>query len=343
MKKNKFLDKFNKTTLFLSLLILVLLYILYIHNTNYDNLFENFSLISNDFVNPCDEGYPHFYMSSSSQHIPKPNADEISCNFLCKKSNCAFYTISGRECYNYNTTSLPNNISVNCNKKDTIISDISDKYIGIGFIKEVDDISLLKYHDQHLYTINKLINNKDSLDNRLDYELNNSALLGSGLSLSNELIYQISTTMLEGVSTEDIWGYMNVSGVRFFKDKYLDFIDNSFNRYLDDLSLNRGYNGWSYLTELSNNNGDISDNYPNPERMIKVKQNTKDIEQTNEDLEEYTKKKTQFVYMFLLILIFLTAIILTLYFIVPNIVNDLILIIYFIGIFSILFYLKGYL
>jgi hypothetical protein len=47
--------------------------------------------------------------------------------------------------------------------------------------------------------------------------------------------------------------------------------------------------------------------------------------------------------MFLLILIFLTTIILILYFIVPNIVSDLILIIYFIGIFSILFYLKGYL
>ena len=340
MIKNKFLDKFNKTTIFLSLLILVLLYILYIHNTNYNNLFENFSLITNDFVNPCDKGYPHFYMSSNSYSIHKPNADEVSCNFLCDTSNdCKFYTISGEQCHNYNIIDL--DISVNCNKKDTIISGLSDKYIGIGFIKEVDDISLLKYHDQHLYTINKLINNKDSLDNRLDYELNNSALLGSGLSLSNELIYQISTTMLQGVSKEDIWGYMNVSGVRFFKNQYLQFIDDSFNIYLNDLSLNRGYDGWSYLTEISN--GSIKDNYPNPKRSIKQKQNTKDIEQTNQDLEEYTKKKTQFVYMFLLILIFLTAIILTLYFIVPNIVNDLILIIYFIGIFSILFYLKGYL
>lgn len=337
MKKNKFLDKFNKTTLFLSLLILVLLYILYIHNTNYNNLFENFSLITNDFVNPCDEGYPHFYTST----VPSssfPSFDEISCNFLCKNSSCAFYTISGGNC---NIFSTINDVSVNCN--DTIISDISDKYIGIGFIKEVDDISFLKYHDEHLYTINKLINNKDSLDYSLDYELGTSALKGNIRTLSGELIHQITSTMLQGVSTEDIWGYMNVSGVRLFKDKYLTFIDNSFNKHLNNLYFNRGYNGWSYLTELRNNNGDISDNYPNPERMIKVKQNTKDIEQTNEDLEEYTKKKTQFVYMFLLILIFLTAIILTLYFIVPNIVNDLILIIYFIGIFSILFYLKGYL
>jgi len=77
--------------------------------------------------------------------------------------------------------------------------------------------------------------------------------------------------------------------------------------------------------------------------MIKQKQNTKDIEQTNKDLEEYTKKKIQFVYMFLVILIILTGIMLTLYFIIPDIVTESILIIYFIGIFSILFYLKGYL
>ena len=336
MKNNKYLDKFNKTTLFLSLLILVLLYILYIHNTNYNNLFENFSLISNDFVNPCDEGYPHFYMSPTSIYRnnlkPKSNVDEVSCNFLCESSDCAFYTISGGECYNYNTTSLPNDISVNCNKKDIIISDISDKYIGIGFIKEVDDISFLKYHDQHLYTINQLLNNKNSIDGELNRILT---------SLSTDYIREVSQNMLGGSDYNDIWGYLNISGVRFFKDSYLDFIDNSFTSYLDDLSLNRGYDGWSYLTEI--NNGDISDNYPNPKRSIKQKQNTKDIEQTNEDLEEYTKKKTQFVYMFLLILIFLTTIILILYFIVPNIVSDLILIIYFIGIFSILFYLKGYL
>tara|TARA_X000000368_G_scaffold418918_1_gene420739 strand:- start:1094 stop:2101 length:1008 start_codon:yes stop_codon:yes gene_type:complete len=335
MIKNKFLDKFNKTTIFLSLLILVLLYILYIHNTNYNNLFENFSLITNDFVNPCDKGYPHFYMSSNSYSIHKPNADEVSCNFLCDTSNdCKFYTISGEQCHNYNIIDL--DISVNCNKKDTIISGLSDKYIGIGFIRNVDDINLLKYHDQHLYTVNELLNNKDSLDTQLSNIYMNS--------ISNEYITTISNNMLSDNNDNiDTWGYLNVSGVRIFKNQYLQFIDDSFNSHLDDLSLNRGYNGWSYLTEISNNNGDISDNYPNPKRSIKQKQNTKDIEQTNEDLEEYTKKKTQFVYMFLLILIFLTAIILTLYFIVPNIVNDLILIIYFIGIFSILFYLKGYL
>ena len=338
MKNNKYLDKFNKTTLFLSLLILVLLYILYIHNTNYNNLFENFSLISNDFVNPCDKGYPHFYMSPTSSNRnnlkDKSNADEISCNFLCKNSNCAFYTISGGDCHTYDNIDLPNDISVNCNKKDTIISDISDKYIGIGFIKEVDDISLLKYHDQHLYTINQLLNNKNSLDGVLDNYLLTS--------ISSEYITEVSQNMLGGSDYNDIWGYLNISGVRYFKNKYLNFIDNSFTSYLDNLSLNRGYDGWSYLTEISN--GDILDNdYPNPKRSIKQKQNTKDIEQTNEDLEEYTKKKTQFVYMFLLILIFLTTIILILYFTVPNIVSDLILIIYFIGIFSILFYLKGYL
>lgn len=338
MKKNKFLDKFNKTTIFLSLLILVLLYILYIHNTNYNNLFENFSLITNDFVNPCDEGYPHFYMSTNILHIHKPNTDDISCNFLCNNSNdCKFYTISGGECYNYSSSSLPD-ISVNCNKKDTYISDINDKYIGIGFIKNVDDINSLKYHDQHLYTVNELLNNKDSLDTQLSNIYINS--------ISDNYITTISNNMLSDNNDNiDTWGYMNVSGVRFFKNLYLpfiEFIDDSFNTYLTELSNNNGYNGWSYLTELSNN-GYISKGYPNPERSIKQKQNTKDIEQTNEDLEEYTKKKTQFVYMFLLILIFLTAIILTLYFIVPNIVNDLILIIYFIGIFSILFYLKGYL
>ena len=337
MKNNKYLDKFNKTTLFLSLLILVLLYILYIYNTNYNNLFENFSLISNDFVNPCDEGYPHFYMSSisSSTHKHILNTDEISCNLLCNDNrNCIFYTISGSEekCYNNTNITFPD-ISVNCNKKDIIISDISDKYIGIGFIKKVDDISFLKYHDQHLYTINKLLNNKDSVDGVLDTTLTTT-------SLSTDYIMEVSQNMLGNSDYNDIWGYLNISGVRLFKNK-LQVIDNSFTSYLDDLSLNRGYDGWSYLTELDNEG--ISDGYPNPKRSIKQKQNTKDIEQTNEDLEEYTKKKTQFVYMFLLILIFLTAIILTLYFIVPNIVNDLILIIYFIGIFSILFYLKGYL
>lgn len=334
MKKNKYLDKFNKTTLFLSLLILVLLYILYIHNTNYNNLFENFSLITNDFVNPCDKGYPHFYMPSTSNLIHKANADEISCNFLCDMcANCSFYTISGNDCYNYNTSILLNDISVNCNKKDTIISNISDKYIGIGFIKEVDDISLLKYHDQHLYTINEILNNKNSVDGVLDNYLLTS--------ISGDYITEISQNMLGGSDYNDIWGYLNVSGVRFFKDQYLSFIDSSFTSYLDDLSLNRGYDGWSYLTEISN--GTISLGEPNPERMIKQKQNKKNIEQTNKDLENYTKKKTQFVYMFLLILLILTASILILYFIIPNIVTDLILIIYFIGIFSILFYLKGYL
>lgn len=336
MKNNKYLDKFNKTTLFLSLLILVLLYILYIHNTNYNNLFENFSLISNDFVNPCDEGYPHFYMSPTSSyrknHLKhKPNADEVSCNFLCENSDCAFYTISGGDCHTYDNIDLPNDISVNCNKKDTIISDISDNYIGIGFIEKVDDISFLKYHDQHLYTINQLLNNKNTVDGELDTTLT---------SLGSTYITEVSNNMLRGSDYNDIWGYLNISGVRLFKQQ-LGVIDTSFTSYLDNLSLNRGYDGWSYLTEITN--GDISDNYPNPKRSIKQKQNTKDIEQTNEDLEEYTKKKTQFVYMFLLILIFLTTIILILYFIVPNIVSDLILIIYFIGIFSILFYLKGYL
>ena len=331
MKKNKYLDKFNKTTLFLSLLILVLLYILYIHNTNYNNLFENFSLITNDFVNPCDKGYPHFY-STQTTPTPKVDAGEISCNFLCDLcNNCSFYTISGNDCYNYNSLT---DISVNCNKKDTIISNISDKYIGIGFIKEVDDISFLKYHDNHLYTINEILNNKDSLDNQLGIKLRTPALSG-------KYITEISQNMLGGANLNDIWGHLNVSGVRFFKDQYLSFIDSSFTSYLDDLSLNRGYDGWSYLTEISN--GTISLGEPNPERMIKQKQNKKNIEQTNKDLENYTKKKTQFVYMFLLILLILTASILILYFIIPNIVTDLILIIYFIGIFSILFYLKGYL
>tara|TARA_Y100000768_G_C23873667_1_gene631686 strand:- start:178 stop:1008 length:831 start_codon:yes stop_codon:yes gene_type:complete len=271
----------------------------------------------------------------SLTHTEKSNADEISCNLLCNDDdNCRFYTISGSEekCFNNTNATFPNDISVNCNKKDIIISDISDKYIGIGFIKKVDDISLLKYHDQHLYTINQLLNNKNSVDSTLNTTL---------ASLGSTYITEVSNNMLRGSDYNDIWGYLNISGVRLFKQQ-LGVIDTSFTSYLDNLSLNRGYNGWSYLTDLSNN-GDISDNYPNPERMIKVKQNTKDIEQTNEDLEEYTKKKTQFVYMFLLILIFLTTIILILYFIVPNIVSDLILIIYFIGIFSILFYLKGYL
>ena len=333
MKKNKYLDKFNKTTLFLSLLILVLLYILYIHNTNYNNLFENFSLITNDFVNPCDKGYPHFYFEGSPPDANKANADEISCNFLCDLcNNCSFYTISGNECYTYNNGILIGDISVNCNKKDTVLSTIGANYKGIGFIKNVNDISSLKYHDDHLYNVNALLNNKDTI---------NTHLTNIYQSISSAYITTISDNMLGDNNEIDNWGYMNVSGVRLFKNEYLNFIDTSFNRYLDNLSLNRGYNGWSYLTELSN--GSISSGQPNPIRMIKQKQNTKNIQQTNKDLENYTKKKTQFVYMFLLILVILTASILILYFIIPNIVTDLILIIYFIGIFSILFYLKGYL
>ncbi len=331
MKKNKYLYKFNKITLFLSLLILVLLYILYIHNTNYENLFENFSLIANDFVNPCDKGYPHFYLTRGGEI--KEGASEISCNLLCDMcDNCSFYTISGNVCYTYNSSSL-NDISVNCNEKYTVLSTIGPDYKGIGFIKNVNNISLLKYHDNHLYNVNNLLNNKETIDT----ELRNIYMQ----SISDEYITTISGNMLGGNDDIDNWGYMNISGVKFFKDKYLHFINNSFDKYLDDLSLNRGYNGWSYVTGVSN--GYIPDTYPNPIRMINQKQNTKNIEQTNKDLENYTKKKTQFVYMFLLILVILTASILILYFIIPNIVTDLILIIYFIGIFSILFYLKGYL
>lgn len=337
MKKNKYLDKFNKTTFFLSLLILVLLYILYIHNTNYNNLFENYSSIYNNFINPCDEGYPHFYTSKTPQ---VSSIDEISCNYLCDSDlACKFYTISGGNCNIFNSI---NDISVNCNGKENIITDISNYYKGIGFIKDVNDISYLNYHDDYLYNVNNVLNNKKSLNTQINDLLDHTFRRGgTTIGISTEILNEMSNNMLGLVPPEDIWNYMNISGVRYFDSLYNNYIEKSFNTYLDNMSKNRGNDPWSYTDAIGIS--EISSNYPNPKRMIKQKQNIKDIEQTNKDLEEYTKKKTQFVYMFLVILIILTGIMLTLYFIIPDIVTELILIIYFIGIFSILFYLKGYL
>jgi len=336
MKKNKYLDKFNKTTFFLSLLILVLLYILYIHNTNYNNLFENFSLITNDFVNPCDEGYPQFY-TDKTKTPAKPDRDEISCNHLCNdKDNCKFYTISGGVCHIYDNNIDYSDISVNCNGKNNIISDIGDKYIGIGFIRDIDKINELKYHDDHLTNINTLLNNRHNIDNGME-------------DIKNKLTNNIDSINTDNFNTinnidsgkTSLFSYLTPALINDLCNATIEFTEGSFNTYLTNIYNNRGYSGDSYYN--NNFNERISNDFLNPDMMIKQKQNTKNIEQTNKHLEDYTKKKTRFVYMLLMILIILTAIILTLYFIVPNIITDLILIIYFIGIFSILFYLKGYL
>ena len=302
-------------------LLFALIYILYIDNNLHENILsnnilnikENFS----NYVNVCKNGeVPQFY-NLISIGTTRVTLDTASCSAFCDNSNnCIMYTLKDNECKLYGTQT---DINVQCaNSKDTIINESNYTYNGVGYVKN-------KYYDENAsnfkhidYLLNKANNIKTSFNEVKSYIDNMSYSDDKNAEILNEY-NNIHNVM------KDISGY--------YKDdtNYINSYNNLFTFLLPKSEL---YN----IPELSMNFRDekynFKDFYNSFDKLFKSNNNNDaKIESSN---LEYNRR--YLVYISLSFLLVITLLLLIFYIFVPNIISNIFMFFYFIGIILLTFF-----
>lgn len=301
-------------------LLFVLIYILYIDNNLHENILSNniFNIKENfsNYVNVCKNGeVPQFYDLSNNIGNPRITLDTASCSAFCDNSNnCIMYTLKDNECKLYGTQT---NINVQCaNSKDTIINETNYTYNGVGYVKN-------KYYDENAsnfkhidYLLNKANNIKSSF-NEIKSHIDN-------ITYDNANTKKITINNLYSQIDNDL---SNVSN--YYNDD--DYINNLFTFLLPKSEL---YN----IPELSMNFRDekynFKDFYNSFDKLYKSNNNN-DAKMESSNLE-YNRR--YLVYISLSFLLVITLLLLIFYIFAPNIISNIFMFFYFIGIILLTFF-----
>ena len=305
-------------------LLFVLIYILYIDNNLHENILSNniFNIKENfsNYVNVCKNGeVPQFYNLSNSNIIgnPRITLDTASCSAFCDNlNNCKMYTLKDNECKLYPTQE---NINVQCaNSKDTIINETNYTYNGVGYVKN-------KYYDENASNFK-----------HIDYLLNKANSIKSSF---NEIKSHIDNMSYQNDKRSDIQNeYNNIHNVMkdisgYYKDdtNYLNSYNNLFTFLLPKSEL---YN----IPELSMNYRDekynFKDFYNSFDKLYKSNNNN-DAKMESSNLE-YNRR--YLVYISLSFLLVITLLLLIFYIFAPNIISNIFMFFYFIGIILLTFF-----
>lgn len=301
-------------------LLFVLIYILYIDNNLHENILNNniFNIKENfsNYVNVCKNGeVPQFYNLSNNIGKPRITLDTASCSAFCDNSNnCIMYTLKDNECKLYSTQT---NINVQCaNSKDTIINENNYTYNGVGYVKN-------KYYDENASNFK-----------HIDYLLNKANTIKSNF---NEIKSHIDNITYDNANTKKITinnlysqidnDLSNVSN--YYNDD--DYINNLFTFLLPKSEL---YN----IPELSMNFRDekynFKDFYNSFDKLYKsINNNDAKMESSN---LEYNRR--YLVYISLSFLLVITLLLLIFYIFTPNIISNIFMFFYFIGIILLTFF-----
>ena len=302
-------------------LLFALIYILYIDNNLHENILsnnilnikENFS----NYVNVCKNGeVPQFY-NLISIGTTRVTLDTASCSAFCDNSNnCIMYTLKDNECKLYGTQT---DINVQCaNSKDTIINESNYTYNGVGYVKN-------KYYDENASNFK-----------HIDYILNKANTIKTSFNEVKSHIDNI--TYQDDKNAEILNEYNNIHNVikdisGYYKDdtNYINSYNNLFTFLLPKSEL---YN----IPELSMNFRDekynFKDFYNSFDKLFKSNNNNDaKIESSN---LEYNRR--YLVYISLSFLLVITLLLLIFYIFVPNIISNIFMFFYFIGIILLTFF-----
>ena len=302
-------------------LLFALIYILYIDNNLHENILsnnilnikENFS----NYVNVCKNGeVPQFY-NLISIGTTRVTLDTASCSAFCDNSNnCIMYTLKDNECKLYGTQT---DINVQCaNSKDTIINESNYTYNGVGYVKN-------KYYDENASNFK-----------HIDYILNKANTIKTSFNEVKSHIDNI--TYQDDKNAEILNEYNNIHNVMkdisgYYKDdtNYINSYNNLFTFLLPKSEL---YN----IPELSMNFRDekynFKDFYNSFDKLFKSNNNNDaKIESSN---LEYNRR--YLVYISLSFLLVITLLLLIFYIFVPNIISNIFMFFYFIGIILLTFF-----
>ena len=302
-------------------LLFALIYILYIDNNLHENILsnnilnikENFS----NYVNVCKNGeVPQFY-NLISIGTTRVTLDTASCSAFCDNSNnCIMYTLKDNECKLYGTQT---DINVQCaNSKDTIINESNYTYNGVGYVKN-------KYYDENASNFK-----------HIDYILNKANTIKTSFNEVKSHIDNI--TYQDDKNAEILNEYNNIHNVMkdisgYYKDdtNYINSYNNLFTFLLPKSEL---YN----IPELSMNFRDekynFKDFYNSFDKLFKSN-NSNDAKIESSNLE-YNRR--YLVYISLSFLLVITLLLLIFYIFAPNIISNIFMFFYFIGIILLTFF-----
>lgn len=337
MKFNLY-KKYKKFTNYIFILLLLIILVIFIA---FDNIFISNKLKNinqstieaySNYVNICKSQPTQFYELNKirggsigiidNNYPSNPiNPDISDCNYYCDNRNeCDLFTISGNICKLYNLQDL-SSATVNCNTKPL---PGQSSYLGEGYISN-------KYLEKNTNNINKFTHKDYLLD-----EANN--IITQYTNINSDL-----TTLKSTNNPSEIESKRNI-----LQNKY-DTLNSKLSnlaQYLD-LSKNMIFSDFvpsiysiKYNENVNLQNKDIS--YID---MLDIFYNLENEERNNE--ERFNREDSYFqnrnlIYMMLLTITIITIIILSLYKLVPNLISDLTMIIYFFGIISLVFILHNY-
>lgn len=295
----------------ITFLFLVIVYILYIDNNIHETILNNEKEIINkvtesfnNYVNVCRNGeVPQFYnlIPIKTQKLSK---DTSNCNIVCNnESNCKLYTLKNDNCNLYDSQE---NIKVQCaGFKDQIINDANYSYSGIGFINmdyyNSSDLSLT-HIDYLLKTANniksKFIDIKAKIDEDDFSDINKGYIINKYNQINDEAI--------------KLSNYYDMSFNLFTtlvpKSSIFSNADNSIKFNNKDISFNEFYKKFNDLTINYNNN------------------------KGNEEVSDLEYNRRYLIYTILSFLLLITILVLIFYIFAPNIISNLFIFFYFIGI-----------
>lgn len=329
MKKNYNISK----TLLIFFLFAIPIYILYFNESENSksilNLNETLKESYTNYVNLCKNGeIPEFYNINANQlPIDNFNKDGSGCNYYCTDNSlCSFYVTNNNNTFCHLYQGNPSTeVIVNCaskyqnnlpNKLNTITDHrtgehINYNYNGIGFIKDEyyhnDGSNSFLHNDVILKKANdikrKIIEIKDLTINSPDNE---------SINVKNREIEDIKSSLAKylDISMGNLFSALSIELNTFNKDaKTMKFDLNTYN--LDekrDISINPLFNMFKELNKSITN-----------------------IDGTQEFNElEYNRR--YLIYSILFFLTVISIIILLLHKFIPNLISNITLMAYFIGV-----------
>lgn len=322
MKKKYNISK----SLLIFFLFAIPIYILYFNesenSTSLLNLNETLKESYNNYVNVCKNGeIPEFYniISAVSNSVSNYDKDGSGCNYYCNDNSlCDFFTIDNNNCNLYSGDSSTR-VTINCASKKQNSLPNSDKsfagfngYEGIGFVKDkfyhTDGSNAFTYNDVILTKANNIKTEMIEIQNRI----NNRPDDDSSINNRHEEIEDIKDSLAKylDISMGNLFSTLSIGLNTFNTDaKTMKFDPNTDN--LDekrDISINPLFNTFKDLNKsLINVDG-------------------------NQEFNELEYNRRYLVYSILLFLSVISIIILLLHKFVPNLISNITLMAYFIGI-----------
>ena len=291
-----------------------------------ESLKENLTNYSNytNYVNLCKNGeIPEFYDITGNSRIKQfdTTKDSSGCNYYCNQDpSCTFYIEKKEDnkCYTINGTSSTK-VTINCASKyqnnlpdsDKLGQDSLLSYFGIGFVKDkyyqTDGSNAFTYNDVILDKANEIKSEIIEIQNLINTRPDDNSIKTKHLRIED---IKASLAKYLDISMTNLFSTLSIGLNTFNKDaKTMKFDPNTDN--LDDksdISINVLFNKFKDLNK-----------------------NLTNIDGTQEFNElEYNRR--YLVYSVLVFIMIISIIILLLHKFVPNLISNITLMAYFIGV-----------